>query len=163
MQISIIVAADKNWAIGGDNKLLWHVPADLKRFKAVTMGKPIVMGRKTFESIGRALPGRENVVITRNANWHHDGVTVVNSLNAAYDHLSAEPEIMIIGGGEIYKQALDDASQLYLTQVDIAVGTADTWFPKVNADSWKESTREEIAAEGATPAYRFIDYTRKQD
>ncbi|WND02825.1 dihydrofolate reductase [Temperatibacter marinus] len=160
MKISVIVAADSNWAIGGNNELLWHISEDLKRFKAITLGKPIVMGRKTFESIGRPLPGRENVVITRNNQWQHKGVTVVSSLEAAYAHLFKQDEIMIIGGGEIYKQALTKAHRLYLTKVDLSVDNADTWFPEVDAGDWSEVTRIDVAASAGTPAYSFIDYVR---
>lgn len=159
-KISMIAAVDRNWAIGGDNKLLWHIPEDLKRFKRVTMGKPIIMGRKTFESIGRPLPGRENVVITRNPDWSHQGVTVVSSLKAAYDHLTSADELMIIGGGEIYRLALADTDTLYLTQVDLAVDHADTWFPEVDLSHWQVISREDLPTNGEIPAYAFIDYAR---
>lgn len=161
MKKSIIVAQDKARAIGGDNKLLWHIPADLKRFKAITMGKPIIMGRKTFQSIGRPLPGRENVVITRNENWSAEGVTVVHSLEQAYDHLADQAEVMVIGGGEIYARALAEADNLYVTAVDTTVDSADTWFPEIDSNQWQEISREPVEAAGETPAYSFVDYTRR--
>lgn len=161
MQISMIVAHDNNRAIGGDNKLLWHIPEDLKRFKAITMGKPIVMGRKTYESIGRPLPGRENVVITRSPTWSAEGVTVLDSLQAAYNHLSAEPEIMIIGGGQLYEQCLEQADRLYVTEVDLKVSNADTWFPALDLAQWQQIACEKLPAKGDTPACYFIDYSRR--
>jgi dihydrofolate reductase len=124
MTLSIIVAMANNRAIGKDNQLLWHLPEDLKYFKRITMGKPIVMGRKTFESIGRPLPGRLNIVITRQQDWQHEGVKVVNSIGdalvlaEAQSLIDGKDEVMVIGGAEIYKTALAQADRLYLKRVD---------------------------------------------
>ena len=120
IRLSIIVAAAKNLAIGKDNQLLWHLPEDLKYFKRVTMGKPIVMGRKTFESIGRPLPGRLNIVITRQSDWQHEGVKVVHSIEEALilaesqSFIDGSDEVMVIGGAEIYKAALPKAQRCLL-------------------------------------------------
>lgn len=154
MIISIIVAVAENGAIGCHNKLLWHISEDLKRFKRLTTGNPIVMGRKTFESIGRALPNRQNVVISRNSDLKIEGVDVVGSLEAAYDLLKDNEDIFVIGGGEIYRQAMSTADKLYLTKV-YQSPEGDTFFPDLNHDEWKEVSKEEC--EG----YDFIDYIRR--
>lgn len=141
MRIAMIAAMSKNRAIGKDNALLWHLPNDLKFFKDSTMGKPIVMGRKTFESIGRPLPGRENIVVTLDPNWHHEGVTVVHDLEIALQtasrvaEQSGVSEVMVIGGAQIYQQALPWADRLYLTRVD-AVIDGDAFFPEFSEESW---------------------------
>ena len=127
MQLSLIVAAARNGVIGRNNALPWHLPEDLKYFKQVTMGKPILMGRKTFESIGRALPGRSNLVITRNGEWQAEGVQVVRSLEAALSLaedialIDGVDELMVIGGAQIYAEALPRAERIYLTEVDADV------------------------------------------
>lgn len=105
MQISLIVAMAQHRVIGRSNQMPWHLPADLRHFKSVTLGKPVIMGRKTFESIGRPLPGRRNLVITRNSDWQADGVESVNSLDAALALVGDEAEVMIIGGGQLYREA----------------------------------------------------------
>lgn len=137
MHISIIVAMAHHRVIGLKNQMPWHLPADLKHFKAVTMGKPMIMGRKTFESIGRPLPGRLNIVITRNLDWHADGVTTVHSLGDALIAAGAVDEVMIIGGGHLYAEALPKANRLYLTQIDLLVPEADTWFPAYETSDWQ--------------------------
>lgn len=159
MQISIIVAMASNRAIGIDNQLPWHLPADLKHFKAVTMGKPIIMGRKTYESIGRPLPGRTNVVITRNPAWSADGVTVVNSVEAAMAGVGDVPEVMIIGGAEIYRLTLEHATRLHVTEVDLQV-EGDAFFPEISLDNWEETSREAHSASDGKPAYAFVTYDR---
>ncbi len=154
MILSVIVAIAENRAIGCHNKLLWHISEDLKRFKRVTMGCPIVMGRKTFESIGRALPGRRNIVITRNKEYAVEGIEVVYSLDEALRVTAQETEVFIIGGGEIYAQGLPLADRLYLTEVaQSPVG--DTFFPEISAEQWRETAREDH------DGYSFIDYERK--
>lgn len=156
VDLAIIVAMANNRAIGKDNKLLWHLPEDLKYFKRITMGKPIIMGRKTFESIGRPLPGRLNIVVTRNTNWHHDGVKVVNSLDEAITLAEAQAfiegidEIMLIGGAELYKAALPKADKLYLTRVDADID-GDAFFPEVDDAIWQEVSREAFAPSGHNP------------
>lgn len=132
--ISLIVAHDKNRVIGYENAMPWHLPGDLQYFKEMTMGKPIVMGRKTFESIGRPLPGRRNIVITRNAQYAADGIEVVNSLKEAIELAKDAEEIMVIGGEQIFRQVLPQASRLYITLIDEEY-KGDTFFPPY--DEWK--------------------------
>ncbi len=128
--ISIIAVIGKNRELGKDDKLLWHIPGDLPRFKKLTMGHPVILGRKTFQSIGRPLPGRTNIVISR--DFHHDGVTVVHSFDEAIKKAESAPgsdEIFVIGGGQVYAAAIDRADRLYLTVVDKSAPDADTFFP----------------------------------
>lgn len=138
MIVSLMVAYSKNRVIGKDNKLLWHLSDDLKNFKRVTSGHHIIMGRKTYESIGRALPNRTNVIITRNTNYHAPGCVVVNSLEKALNFAkeSGETEAIITGGGEIYKEALSIIDRAYVTEVDCEI-VGDTYFPKVDFSNWK--------------------------
>lgn len=154
MIVSIIVAVANNNAIGGNNQLLWHISADLKRFKAITSGHAIVMGRKTYESIGRQLPNRQNIVITRNRELSLLGADVVESVDAAKAIAKGE-ELFIIGGGEVYRQTIALADRIYLTRV-WADYKADTFFPEIDMSIWKEVSREDFPAEGETPAYSFI-------
>ncbi len=128
VKISMIAAMAKNRVIGQDNDMPWHLPADLQHFKAVTMNKPVIMGRKTFESIGRPLPGRRNIVISRNTDYTAVGVDVVTSPEAAISLLCESDEVMVIGGGNIYQQFLKSADTLYLTFIDLDV-VGDTQFP----------------------------------
>ena len=162
MKVSLIVAMAKNHVIGRDNQLPWHLPEDLRYFKRVTMGKPVIMGRKTFESIGRPLPGRANIVITRNTEWQAEGVHVVHSLDAAIDHCrklcaaDGIEEAMVIGGAEIYSQALHRADRLYLTWVHAHV-EGDAWFPDFPREEWQEIAVEDFHAEGNNPYdYSFV-------
>jgi Dihydrofolate reductase len=161
MMISLIVAMAENRVIGMHNQMPWHMPADLRHFKAVTMGKPVVMGRRTFESIGRPLPGRRNVVITRNASWQADGVERASSLDDALALLSDYAEVMIIGGGQLYAEALPRAHRLYLTHIDLEVA-GDTWFPDYSGYEWQT-----IGLEAHEPdeknryAYRFETLERQ--
>ncbi|MBB1331637.1 type 3 dihydrofolate reductase [Pseudoalteromonas sp. SR44-5] len=128
MKISMIAAMAKNRVIGQDNNMPWHLPADLQHFKAVTMNKPVIMGRKTFESIGRPLPGRRNIVISRNTDYTAAGIDVVASPEAAISLVCESDEVMVIGGGNIYQQFLKSADTLYLTFIDLDVA-GDTQFP----------------------------------
>lgn len=160
MSFSIIVAVANNMAIGKDNALPWHLPADLKYFKSVTMGKPILMGRKTFESIGRPLPGRQNIVLTRDQGWHADGVTVVNDYIAAEQAAQDADEIMVIGGAQIYASMLAKTSRLYVTEIDCDV-EGDAFFPEIDVAEWHETSRERHEAEDDTPAYSFVVYDRR--
>ena len=137
MQLSIIVAMDQHRLIGRDNQLPWHLPADLAHFKKITLGKPIVMGRKTFESMGRALPGRRNVVLTRQTQWQATNCEVVHSLAQVMTLLKDESEAMIIGGADLFAEALPHVSHLYITWID-AVYEGDTYFPMWKQDEWKQ-------------------------
>ncbi|GIU47629.1 type 3 dihydrofolate reductase [Shewanella sp. KT0246] len=136
MRIAMIAAMANNRVIGKDNKMPWHLPEDLKHFKAMTLGKPVVMGRKTFESIGRPLPGRHNIVITRQSDYQPDGVSCVNSFEAAKDLVSDCDELVVIGGGQLYKEILPVADILYLTFIDLTVD-GDTFFPEWDDGNWK--------------------------
>lgn len=135
MKLAIIVAAARNGVIGRNNQLPWHLPQDLKYFKAVTLGKPVIMGRKTYESIGRPLPGRANIVITRDLSWCANGVEVVHSFDEALELASGVDvsEVMVIGGAEIYKAALPVAHRIYLTRIDLEP-EGDAFFPEPGAD-----------------------------
>ncbi|EGG94407.1 Dihydrofolate reductase [gamma proteobacterium IMCC1989] len=161
--LSIIVAMANNNAIGKDNQLLWHLPEDLQYFKRTTMGKPIVMGRKTFESIGRPLPGRLNIVITRQQDWQHDGVKVVHSIDDALRLAEAQSmidgvdEVMVIGGAEIYKTALPQADKLFITRVDAEI-EGDAFFPEVDPAVWQETQREHHAASDSALKTNIYDY-----
>jgi len=154
MLVSIIVAVGNNSAIGCDNQLLCRISADLKRFKQITTGHTIVMGRKTYESIGKPLPNRQNVVISRNADLTLAGVEVVKSIDEAITVAKGD-ELFVIGGGEIYSQTLPIVNRIYLTRVWEDY-TADTFFPEIDPNVWKEVSREDFSAEGEIPAYSFI-------
>lgn len=167
MKCSMIVAMSENRVIGINNKLPWYLPNDLKYFKQVTMGKPIIMGRKTYESIGKPLPGRANIVITRNTQWQAEGVKVAHSLEQAIalaeaiSNIDGQSEVMIIGGDQIYKACLPQVDRVYLTKVHAEV-QGDAWFPEVDWSSWQEVGREDLQAEGANPYdYSFIVYDRQ--
>ena len=134
--ITLIAAAAENNALGKNNDLLWHLPDDFKRFKALTTGHHIIMGRKTFESFPKPLPNRTHIIITRNTNYHPNDCIVVNSLEEALDFCKNEEQTYIIGGGEIYKQSLPFADKIELTRVH-EVFDADTYFPEINTDDWK--------------------------
>jgi dihydrofolate reductase len=144
MTLSLIVAMAKNRVIGAKNKLPWRIPEDLKRFREITLGHPVIMGRKTWESIGRPLPGRSNIVVSRQPGFSAEGVTVVGSLDAAIDSAAASgsDEIFVIGGGEIYRQALSRADRIYLTLLERDVD-GDAFFPDFSEDEFKEIAREE--------------------
>ena len=168
MKFSLIVALAENRVIGIDNKLPWYLPNDLKYFKQVTMGKTIVMGRKTYESIGKPLPGRTNIVITRQSGYQapnaNDSVKVVDSLQAARELaesialINGQDEAMIIGGAEIYSQALTLVDRMYLTEVHAEV-EGDAFFPEFERSAWQEVAREDFAAEGPNPYnYSFVVY-----
>ncbi|MBY6190169.1 dihydrofolate reductase [Microbulbifer agarilyticus] len=163
--IAMIVAMARNGAIGRENTLPWRISGDLQFFKRTTLGKPVVMGRKTFESIGRPLPGRQNIVITRNSAWRADGVEVVSSLEAAITLADAAAqqagvaELMVIGGAEIYRQALPLAQRLYVTEVDADVD-GDAFFPDIDK-TWKEVSRDCYpASERDEYNYCLVQYDR---
>ncbi|MGE0812923.1 MAG: dihydrofolate reductase [Vicinamibacterales bacterium] len=148
--VTLVVAAAEGGVIGKDGAIPWHLPADLAHFKRVTMGKPIVMGRKTFQSIGRALPGRLNVVVTRDRAFRAEGVVVTHSLDEALAACGDAPEVMVIGGAEIYAAALPRAGRIHFTRVH-AVVDGDTRFPALDASAWQESAREERTADARNP------------
>lgn len=160
MNISIIVAFDKNRAIGFHNELPWHLPADLKHFKKITMGHSIIMGRKTYESIGKPLPGRKSVVVTNNIGYWKEGITVVHSIEQAIHDCSDEKEIFIIGGAQIFRHSLELADRLYLTRIDHQFD-GDTWFPELDQEEWKkiEEIRNEPDEKNKWP-YTFETFVR---
>lgn len=159
--VSLIAAMAKNRVIGKDNQMPWHLPADLKHFKRVTMGKPIIMGRKTYESIGKALPGRLNIVISRNPDYKLDDSEVVTSLDAALERVANASEVMIIGGGYLYSQTLSLANKLYLTLIDLDV-EGDTHFPNYQQLNLQEVSRETFKADDKNPYnYEFVEYCVK--
>ncbi|WP_237113809.1 type 3 dihydrofolate reductase [Pseudoalteromonas rubra] len=157
MIISMIAAMANGRIIGDDNAMPWHLPADLKHFKAVTLNKPVVMGRKTFESIGRPLPGRRNIVISRNSNYNAEGIEVVSSPQDALALVDGCEEVMIIGGGNIYEQFLPLSNRLYLTYIDLDV-SGDTRFPDhTQAGEWEEVASEAYEAdEKNLYSYKFV-------
>lgn len=162
MIISLIAAMDRNRLIGNKNQLPWHLPADFAHFKSVTMGKPILMGRKTYESIGKPLPGRTNIVLSRNPETHFEGVTCVSSFEEAVAAVPDVEEIMIIGGSTIYQMLLPVANRLYITYVD-AEFEGDAWFPKIDECIWEEKASEmHLADEKNAYSCRFVTFERKQ-
>lgn len=148
MGVSLVVAAASNNAIGKNGTMPWHLPNDLKHFKNVTWGMPIVMGRKTFDSLGKALPGRKNIVITRQTGWSAEGVVAVKSIDDALfvANETDAKEVMVIGGGEIYKAAFEQAKRIYLTRVE-AEPEADTFFPVINPDEWHLMSHKNFEAD----------------
>jgi dihydrofolate reductase len=159
-RISIVVAMDTRGVIGRDNGLPWHLPADLQHFKQTTMGKPILMGRKTHESIGRPLPGRTNIVITRDSGYRAAGCVVVNSIDAALAAAGDQDEIMVIGGADFYRQVLPRTDTIYLTRIHEAFD-GDTCFPELNAADWREVERSDHTADAKNPHdYSFIRLDR---
>ncbi|WP_439102696.1 dihydrofolate reductase [Congregibacter sp.] len=167
LPIALIVAAADNDVIGRNNALPWDLPGDLAHFKRTTMGKPILMGRLTFESIGRPLPGRTNIVISRDPDYQAEGVRSVQSLDDAIELaesialIDGSDELMVIGGAQIYALALPRASHLYLTRVH-AEPTGDAFLRGVDWNEWEEVTRQENTGEGETPAHTFLEYTRRR-
>lgn len=161
--INIIVAKAENNVIGNKNQLIWHLPNDLKRFKQLTTGHPIIMGRKTFESIGKPLPNRTNIVITRNTVWTAEGIVTVHSLEDAIQLASrSDSEIFIIGGGNIYQQALKLADVLEVTEVHQDFD-GDAHFPEIDLNQWQETFREKHPTdEKHSIEYSFVTYIRKK-
>jgi dihydrofolate reductase len=160
MSVSIVVAAAENGVIGSANRLPWRLPDDLKRFKALTMGKPVVMGRRTWESIGRPLPGRTNIVVSRQAGLQLDGCTVVESLEQAFAAGARFPEVMVIGGAEIYRQALASTTTVHLTRVHARVA-GDVYFPELAAADWVQTDVQfHPADERHEHAFSFVTLQR---
>ncbi|QNF17487.1 type 3 dihydrofolate reductase [Aeromonas jandaei] len=163
MKISMIAAMAHDRVIGKDNQMPWHMPADLAHFKRVTLGKPVLMGRKTFESIGRPLPGRRNLVISRNPDYQADGIEVVGSVESALTLLADNEvaEVMVIGGGHLYAELLPKADCLYLTRIELEV-EGDTRFPAFADEQWQCVEREVHQADEKNPhPYRFETWLRK--
>lgn len=160
--VSLIVAMARNGVIGKDNQLPWHLPEDLKRFKRLTMGHHIIMGRKTYESIGRLLPGRTSVVVTRTQNYQAPGAIIAHSLEEAIGRCSSDDEVFVIGGAEIYRQALPVADRLVITQID-ADFAGDARFPPVDWSQWEEIERQpcEDRSPTALPV-QFVVYARSE-
>lgn len=159
--ITLIAALDRNRAIGRAGAMPWHLPDDLRRFKALTLGKPVLMGRKTALAIGRALPGRPNLVLTRAASAPFTGQIAVPSIDAAIA-CARGAELMVIGGGEVYALALPRATRLHLTEIDAVVPAADTFFPELDPREWRAGNRAHHPA-GACHAFAFdfVDYARR--
>lgn len=162
MQVSLIAAMDRDFAIGKGNALPWHLPDDLKRFKALTSGKPILMGRRTADSLGRALPKRRNLVLTRGAAVPFAGMQAVASVDEALAIAQGDgDELCVIGGGEVYALALPVATHLFLTRVDTVVDGADAFFPRFDAGAWREVARVAHPADATHAfAFDFVDYVR---
>lgn len=159
--ISLIAAMGKNREIGFAGQMPWHLPAELQHFKQTTMGKAIVMGRKTWQAIGRPLPGRQNIVITRNPDFKAEGAEVVSSLQQAIE-LSESEETMVIGGGELYALALPVAQRMVLTMIDIEP-TADVWFPSWDDNEWSATQVREFTADENNPlSYRIVELHRNK-
>ncbi|NND68658.1 MAG: dihydrofolate reductase [Halioglobus sp.] len=166
MPLALIVAAAENGVIGRDNALPWRLPGDMQYFRRMTMGKPVIMGRRTYDSIGKPLPGRANIVITRSDTFAAEGVKVVHSLDEAralaadIALIDGAEEAVVIGGAEIYREALPLAARLYLTRVHADV-PGDVYLPEIDFCAWREVSRERTAAAGPNPFdYSFIVYER---
>lgn len=171
MIISIIAAIGKNNELGLGNKLLWQLPADMKHFRETTSGHTVIMGRKTYESIGRPLPNRRNIVITRDSNYQKEGIEVVHSLDEAlkvttleqgkkFEENYEEVEVFIIGGGQIYTEAMEKANKLYITHVEATL-PADTFFPEISNGKWERISSEYHEADEKNPyEYTFAEYIK---
>ena len=161
MTVSLIVALSENNVIGKGNTLPWRLSADLKRLKGLTMGHHIIMGRKTWESLGRPLPGRKHVIITRSKDYEVEGATVVHSIEEALEASKGDDQVFIFGGGEIFKMALPFVEKIYMTRVHKHI-EGDAFFPKLDDGDWKEILREDHRADEKNEYdYSFIDYQRK--
>ncbi len=162
VRLSIIAAMDRNRLIGKDNALPWQLPADLAFFKRTTMNKPIIMGRKTFESIGRPLPGRRNIIITRNTAYQAEGCECFASVDDALHHLGDIDEAMLIGGASLYAQNMQRAARLYITEIH-AEFDGDAWFPPIDPAIWQPVWREDHAADERNAYdYSFVKYALRQ-
>ncbi|HEU4374452.1 MAG TPA: dihydrofolate reductase [Telluria sp.] len=156
--ITLIVALDAKRGIGVDNTLPWRLPEDLAHFKRITSGHPIIMGRKTFDSIGRPLPNRRNIVVTRNAAWRHDGVDAVASLADAVA-LAGAGDAFIIGGAQVFAESMDIADRIIATEIDHTFA-CDTFFPPLAPDAWRETARERHHSDANGFDYSFVTYTK---
>ena len=159
-RIALIAAMAENRVIGRENRLPWRLSADLRRFKALTMGKPVIMGRKTYESIGKPLPGRSNIVVTRDRGYRAQGCRVVHSLEQALEAAAGHAEVMVIGGAELYRHSLERAERIYLTLVKAEVD-GDALFPDIEPQQWRELERESHRADEKNEFdYDFITLQR---
>ena len=162
MKISLIVAMSKNRVIGVDSRLPWRLSADLKRFKAITMGKSILMGRKTYESIGHPLPGRKNIILTHDPSYRTPGCVVVDSVQGAMGAAEGCEELMIIGGSSLYQRFLPDADRLYITLIDQEFA-GDTFFPAFDRDDWIEVAREDVTSDATVNfQYSFLTLEKRR-
>lgn len=162
--LSLVAALDTHYAIGKGNALPWHLPDDLRHFKALTLNKPVLMGRKTAQSLGRALPKRRNLVLTRSGRMPFDGMQAVASLEEALHLITADgsPELCVIGGGELYTLALPHAHRLHLTHVETAVDAADAYFPQFAQDQWRITRQMHHPSDAAHAfAFSYVDYERQ--
>ena len=165
--IALVAAMARNRVIGGDNRMIWKLSSDLKRLRALTWGKPLIMGRKTFESVGKPLPGRETIVVTRDPGFASAGVRVAHDVDAALalaekvaDEMKADA-IMVLGGGEIYRQMIARADRLYLTEVDLAP-VGDAHFPPIDPAYWREVSRERgVRTERDDAEFTYVDYVKR--
>lgn len=163
-RVTLIAAVARNGVIGADGDIPWRIPQDFRFFKRTTMGHPLVMGRSTFDSIGRPLPGRRSIVITRSHTWAHEGVEVVHSLEDALELAAlgeGGDETFIAGGGEIYRLAMRHADRLLITEVDLEPEGHVT-FPEIDPAVWQEASREALDADDETPAFTFVEYVRRE-
>lgn len=168
MEKCIIVAIADNMAIGKDNSLLWHISEDLQYFKKTTLGCPVVMGRRTFESLGRPLPKRTNIVVTRSASGADSirhvfpDVIAVHSMEEAFEVCGDAEKCFVIGGGEIYRQSMETVDRLYITEVHTEIGDADTFFPEISPEIWRETSRSDLRTDENTGlTFEFVIYDRK--
>ncbi|MFQ5631583.1 MAG: dihydrofolate reductase, partial [bacterium] len=161
MRLALIAAMDRNRLIGKDKALPWRLPADMRHFKAVTMGKPVIMGRKTHESIGIILPGRKNIVVTRNKDYQSEGCVIVHSLQEALEAAQDAEEAVVIGGAALYEMASPVADRLYLTFVDAEL-QGDTYFPEIHFKEWREIERQDFQADEKNPyPHSFVTFIRQ--
>jgi dihydrofolate reductase len=158
-KLSIIVAVAKKRVIGINNTLPWHLPEDLKRFRALTMGHHIIMGRKTYDSLGRLLPGRTTVIVTRNKDYKLEGALIAHSLQDAIGLCKADDEVFLIGGAELYQEGLKLSNKLYITEIVLDV-EGDAYFPEYSSNEWQESAREAHVSEQGL-AFNYVTYVRK--
>jgi len=157
----LIAARDRNGVIGVKGELPWYLPNDFRHFKQTTLGHPVIMGRKTFESIGKPLPGRRNVVMTRDPQFQAEGVECVSSTEEAGKLFAADETVFVIGGGEIYRQFLPSSRRVILTEVDMEVEEGDAWFPELNPEAFQEVSRETHPAdERHSVSYAFVEYAK---
>ena len=162
MIVSLVAAAAENNVIGKNNTLPWCMPADMKFFKNLTMGHTVVMGRKTYESMGKPLPGRKNIIITRNKDYKAEGCVVLSSFSDVLEHCKAESEIYVIGGAEIFHQQMNSADKIYLTRIHHSF-EGDAYFPDIDMNEWAEAKRTDFSADEKNHYnYSFIEFSRRK-
>jgi dihydrofolate reductase len=159
-RVEIVVARADNGVIGHEGRIPWHLPADLRQFKITTMGAPMIMGRRTFDSLPGLLPGREHIVLTRDTKWRHDDVKIAHSIEEALDRAAGADRISVIGGAEIYREFLPITERIHLTEVHVTPD-GDTWFPQLNSRDWNVARGRPQPAQGDAPAHTFILMERK--